>query len=45
MNKAKLQGLDTSRQAQAGLAPQIQTKNGIPYQKVSGGWIPLKTGK
>ena len=45
MNKAKLQGLDTSRQAQANLAPQIQTKNGIPYKKVSGGWIPLKTGK
>ena len=45
VNKAKLQGLDMSKQAQSMSQPEVKTMNGIPYQKVNGGWAPLKTGK
>lgn len=44
-NKAKLAGLDMSRQAQEMGQAEVKTMNGIPYQKVNGGWTPLKTGK
>lgn len=43
VNRARAEGINFPVvQTQQG---QVQTKNGIPYQKVPGGWVPLKTGR
>jgi hypothetical protein len=45
INRARAEGINfPSAQAQAQQG-QIQTRQGIPYQKVPGGWVPLKTGR
>jgi len=45
VNRARAEGINfPSAQAQAQQG-QIQTRQGIPYQKVPGGWVPLKTGR
>lgn len=36
-------GVQTNQSQQTN--SQIQLRNGVPYQKVPGGWVPLKTGK
>lgn len=44
-NKLRLNGLNISSQAQDSVNSGIKTMNGVPYQKVPGGWVPLKTGR